>query len=821
MSAEKQFQHKPVISGTLQFCFVSCVVLLLMFPFTSFSQEKGFFIGTVLADDTGEPLIGANIKMQKNPAYGVATDINGKFRLEVPAGDHFFIISYTGMKSDTVKSTINSGETVERTIRMKVFMSELSGVEIKVGRFDRKIEDLTVSMEVIMPNQVDARNTNKIEEILDYTPGLNILDGEPQIRGGSGFTFGVGSKVGVFIDGLPAISGDAGRPYWDLIPVENIKQIEVVKGASSVLSGASALSGAIYIRTAQPKLKPFTKIKFNSGFYSTPKNKDMKWWKQPPLIEGLSFLHTRIENNTDIVIGGNLNYDHGFEGPPVTLPKVIDTVTNFTESQMTERRGGINFNLRHRNQKFPGFNYGVNGNFMLDHSKMMIAWLNDTSGFYRAYPGAVVLQDRLIFYVDPFVNFYSKIGYKHSFKARVLHNDNQMTNNQSNQSTLIFTDYNYQREYPQLNDLKFIGGFSTQTTFSHAQMYSAEGSPDNQLFNFSGYAEFEENVFKVLNLVGGFRFEYFSLNKDKVDTKTIFRAGASLKLMQETYLRMSIGQGYRYPTIAERFIKTSLGTFGVFDNPNLVPETSVNAEIGIKQGFKFMKFLGYLDGAVFQQDYENTIEYLFGFWYPGPPPYPSTVWGFKFINTGKSRIIGIDISMNGHAQLSDNLLMTLMVGYNYILPKCLEPDLVFATDYRPPQNTEFTFRNTSVNPEKNILKYRFLHTIKGDIVFDYKGFSPGISLKYFSKIENLDKSIADFEDATKKSGGSLQPIYYMDYYYNHNNGNLIIDARISYSWNDRHKISLSTNNLTNRRYSLRPLKAEPMRSIMVQYAITF
>ncbi len=71
-------------------------------------------------------------------------------------------------------------------------------------------------------------------------PGVTILDEEPQIRGGSGFTFGVGAKVGVFIDDLPIITGDAGKPDWALIPVENIKQIEVVKGASSVLSGASA-----------------------------------------------------------------------------------------------------------------------------------------------------------------------------------------------------------------------------------------------------------------------------------------------------------------------------------------------------------------------------------------------------------------------------------------------------------------------------------------------------------------------------------------------------------------------------------------------------
>src|SRR5690606_34288653 len=128
----------------------------------------------------------------------------------------------------------------------------------------------------------------------DQTPGLNIMDGEPQIRGGSGFTFGVGSKVSVLIDDMPMLSGDAGRPEWGFIPVENIEQIEVTKGASSVLSGSSALSGYINIRTAYPKSKPQTKINLYSGFYSRPQADSATWWDDYPFIHGMNFLHSRI-----------------------------------------------------------------------------------------------------------------------------------------------------------------------------------------------------------------------------------------------------------------------------------------------------------------------------------------------------------------------------------------------------------------------------------------------------------------------------------------------------------------------------------------------
>jgi len=73
-------------------------------------------------------------------------------------------------------------------------------------------------MHVLKPRLIENKNTRSIETVLDLTPGLNIMDNEPQIRGGSGFTFGVGSKVAVLIDDMPMISGDAGRPYWGFYP---------------------------------------------------------------------------------------------------------------------------------------------------------------------------------------------------------------------------------------------------------------------------------------------------------------------------------------------------------------------------------------------------------------------------------------------------------------------------------------------------------------------------------------------------------------------------------------------------------------------------
>ncbi len=794
------------------------LILFVLCAFQVAAQNDGYLEGVVKADDTGETLIGAHIQVKGDLSVGAITDMNGTYSIKLSEGHYDFVISFTGMQTATIDINIKSGETLKKEIRLKPYVNELQGVEIKVGRFDRSIEEITTSMEIIKPEIIQSKNVTNITSILDYAPGLNILDGEPQIRGGSGFTFGVGSKVAIFVDDMPVLSGDASRPYWDLIPTENIDQIEIVKGCASVLSGSSALSGAIYIRTARPKLEPLTRIKVFGGAYSTPKNKEMKWWSDFPYQTGADYFYTRMIKNTDFTLGANVLLDHGYIGAPRPGPLVTDTLTDFTDEQMAKKRYRLNFNIRQRSKKVTGLNYGVNGNFMYNQSNMVLAWLGLDEGFYRAYPGAVLLQDQFTFYIDPFANLYTKNGDTHSFKARVMYNNTDQSNDQNIRSTVYYGDYNFGRKYKFFKGMAFIGGITFQYNDVSSNMYSGSGSPNNQLLNISAYTEVDFNIFKVVNFSAGGRLEHYSMNNSSNETRPIFRAGLSLKILQETYMRASVGQGFRYPTIAEKFIRMDVGSFGVFDNPGLIPESSLNAEIGIKQGFKFIKYFGYIDVAIFQQDYENTIEYLFGKW---DSTFTWPFYGFRFVNTGKSRVIGFDMSVTGKAQLGKKTVLKTMIGYNYIMPKTLEPDYIFAEDYSLGSNNEFSYLTTSVDPSKEILKYRFLHTIKADIEFDVGNFSTGVSFKYFSKIENLDKAIEDLEDFTKQTGGTIQPIEYMDYYYNYNNGSVIFDFRISQLFKEKHKISLIIDNILNRWYSLRPLKAEEMRKVILQYALTF
>lgn len=797
-----------------------CLSLLLS-PIAN-AQNSGFIKGTVIDKSLGDALFGVNIVLKSDSTIGTSTNMSGIFEMKLPEGYHQLVISFTGMQTQTIPIRITNKKSLSIKIQMMQKMQQFEEIVISASRFERKPEELIVSTEIIKPALLESKNTVNIETALNQVPGVVILDEEPQIRGGSGFTFGVGSKVGVMIDNIPIITGEAGKADWNLIPVENLNQIEVIKGPASVLTGANAMSGAIYFKTQYANTKPTTKIQLYSGAFSTPKDQSMKWWNGVAYISGVQFLHSRKfgqNKANDIVISGIVDMNKSYIGPPLPTVSALDT-TKFTDNDMANKKFRINLNFRHRSQKIKGLSYGLNGNVMRNNSSLAMAWFDDSTNFYRGYPGTVFLRKQTSFYIDPYIDLYTSDDTKHHLAARVLYNDVEVTNNasQSTNATTIFGVYEFSTKFPHVYGLNMVTGVSAMKTYSNSPLYAASGSPKNTVFNAAIYAEFSKKFGNRINVILGIRGEHYSINDTTNYTKPILRGGLNYQVGKASFLRASLGQGYRFPSIAEKYISTSFGSFGVFDNLDLKPEEGINMEVGFKQGFKFWKFFGYFDASLFWQEYQNTVEYLFGFW---SPTYTPALAGFKFVNTGRSRVTGLEISQTAQSKWGKENQINFIIGYTYVNPISLEPDKVFAKDYNPSGNGEFSYNSTSVNPETKILKYRFKHTLKFDLEYKKKALSIGVSGRFFSKVLNVDKAIFDFEDATKLIGGDFPPLLYQDYFYQENKGRMIFDMRVAYEFGEHQKLSLISTNLLNETYSLRPLKAEAMRSIILQYVLKF
>lgn len=875
--------------------FVTSLLMMLVYMIAP-AQETGTLRGTV-SDDT-ETLIGASVVMLEDASIGAATDISGNYLFSLPAGTHRVVCSFTGMRPDTVQVVVEAGKTTTQNFFLEQFAEELGVVVVSAGKFEQKLEELTVSMDVLKPDIIQSKNTTNITSALEQVPGLTIMDEEPQIRSGSGYSFGLGSRVAVLVDDLPVMTGDMGKAEWSFIPTENVEQIEVIKGASSVLYGSSALSGVINVRTAYPKDKPLTKVNVYTGFRSAILEDDAsagkrianffgldaspangkKWWDGVANFSGMNFLHSRKIKQLDLVIGGNFHYDYGYIGPQPDLETVSslsdnpvrqsimlgrsgyidiltgDTVADISPDRVREIRGRFNFNLRYRNKKVKGLAYGLNGNFMRSSKNFSLIWnakgtpvesiavpsdvndstlyvdrlVNGDAGLFRAYPGTMTLTEITTFYFDPFITYVTPRGIQHSIRSRILYSNNDNSNNQSNRSTTFFGEYQIQRTFEKMYNLNLAAGASGSYSMSQSEVFvGGDSTGNNNMKNFSLYMQLDKKFWKVLNLSLGVRGEYYQINDTEFAVKPVFRSGLSFKMGRETYVRYSYGQGYRFPTIAEKFIQTTSGGFGVFPNENLQPETSWNMEIGFKQGFKLGKFFGYLDFVGFWQHYNNSIEFVM--------IQSDNIPGLKFYNTGSNRVRGVEVSLMGTGQFTKTFGMNVIAGYTFTVPESINPDEVYTTDsvqiisvgdtlWKP---LDLSHNETSVSDSK-ILKYRFQHLASIDVEFTYRKWALGYSFRYYSKVRNLDRVVYELDANNQFNTGIIQ---YRgdeeipgspndDFIVNdRKGGTYVMDARLSFQVAEWLKAAFIVNNFMNNSYSLRPLKMEQPRTASIQFTV--
>jgi outer membrane receptor protein involved in Fe transport len=325
-----------------------------------------------------------------------------------------------------------------------------------------------------------------------------------------------------------------------------------------------------------------------------------KWWDGVANFSGANFFHSRKIKQLDVVLGGNFHYDYGFTGPASQRigGRSGRQHCNISNNEVREVRGRLNFNLRRRSKKITGLAYGLNGNFMRSSKNFSLVWNaneDNENGRYLAYPGTMTLTEIFTFYIDPFVTYVTPRGVQHSIKSRILYSDQDNSNNQSSQSTVYMGDYQLQRTFSRMKDLNVIAGVAGNYTTGVSQLYvGGNPSGENNAKNVSLYMQFDKKFWSALNFSLGVRGEYFQINDLEFVIRPVVRTGLSFKVAKASYVRASFGQGYRFPTIGEKYILTSSGGLGVYPNPDLKPETSWNLEAGVKQGFKIGKFYGYL-----------------------------------------------------------------------------------------------------------------------------------------------------------------------------------------------------------------------------------
>mgnify|MGYP006083989029 FL=1 len=807
-----------LLFGFMRFPFSAAFCCLSLLCFVSSDLLSQAVQGRVLDTDS-TPLVGAYIT---NGVSTVATDLQGDYLLTLTPGLHVVTCSFIGMAKQEFTVNLVAGQTAPWNPVMKPAAEVLDLVVVSAGRFEQKASEVTVSLEILKPALVENKATTSLETALEQTPGVSMVDGEPQIRSGSGFSYGAGSRVMVLVDDLPVLSGDAGRPTWGFLPLENLEQIEVIKGASSVLYGSAALSGVINIRTRFPDARPLTRVSLQHGVYSNPRSADSsKYWSGALQQSNLRFLHSQRMGGWDVVIGGNILGDDGYKGPEIYQDEngvSLDTASMNYQPFSVDRWGAnaqarINVNLRRRECNVPGLSYGLNTNWQRGESLNTLIWRSSFGdGLYGSYDGAATRTRQLVGTVDPYIEYLQPSGVSHSLRNRWQHLNNDNDNDQSNSSHVFYSEYQVQIPEEALgwSGGRVTGGLVHQLTRGRAQLYTG-GNPDgvNKARNVSAYVQADQKVGERLNLSLGTRYEHFSIN-DSVAAKPVFRAGLNFQAMEATWLRASMGQGFRFPTIAEKFIRTGLGQLQVYPNKDLRPETAINIEAGLKQGVQLGGVQGFLDMAVFFQEYDEFVEFTAGQW--GAATDSLNGLGFKSLNTGRSRISGWEVSWMGRAKWGESTI-DMLAGYTYTNPVSLTPDYLYSVVTNANGDTVggASYNITSSDTTGSVLKYRSQNLVRLDAEWRKGDWFVGLSARYQSALRNIDQAWLTFEELGVVDWG-LQT--WLD-----NNPTLpwIWDFRAGYNVAENHKLSLVVSNLTNAEYSIRPLAIEAPRLVNVVY----
>ncbi|MDX1908782.1 MAG: TonB-dependent receptor [Bacteroidia bacterium] len=766
-----------------------------------------------VTDDLGQPLAGVSVSVV-SLRVGTYTDQAGAYQLTLDMGRAAqveLIASYTGYP--VFRTLVVADGPAERPLDIQLTAMGFQQDEVVISQsrgIQQSQADLTGSIDVIKSQSIDLQAVASADKVINQVPGVDNQDGQISIRGSSGYAYGVGSRVMLTLDGLPLLSASSSSASLDLIPVDNISQIEVLKGASSVLYGSSALGGVISVIMADPQEKPRTSIRLRAGQYGRPYNPALDWdGDANAQLGSIHIFHSRKIGPVDFTLQSNTLRETGYR----------------QGASSTELRNLVI--LKYRPKPLPGLTLGLNASLSVDSSGSILYWRGyfpDTvlvQGVPVVSGGALTptlaaggfrrqLNTELA--IDPSVKYLTKSGHLFWYRGRYLRSDNRNNTNQESQNFIFYNDFLYQTTL--FKKVNWVSGISA--TFSGIQGDSLFGgsyvfngdtiqSTGGHTGNSVGVYTQLDGKFGRLNTSLGLRYETVQFDGASREDQPILRAGLNYKLAEGLNVRASFGQAFRVPSVAERFANTSGGGVVVEPNPNIRSERGYSLEVAIRQGYARvspgLKVKAYLDLAGFMMRFEDMVE----FGISKRQLFPLDI-RFASTNISNARLTGVELtgyvladwgkwfaSFNGGVTWLDPINLNAV-------PDSLQLDLVtYPSD----------ILNASKQDIPRILKYRSTWTVRATPTIGYGPVTLAGNFRYKSFIETIDQylylvvsDLAYFRSKYPK-------------------GDPVLDMTASVDFLKRHRVSLTVDNVFNREYLIVPGFLGPQRTFILQYQIKF
>ena len=263
--------------------FLLLSVVICSFLATSVMAQERTISGRVTAEESGAPIPGVNVIL-KGTTIGTVTDIDGNYKLNVPAEGGILVYSFIGLATEEVR--IGSQTVID--MLMTADIRQLGEVVVTAVGLESDAASLGFSVQTVDSEEIaNGLETNLVSALNQKAAGVMVYQsaGSPgasasiRIRGNTSVS--LGNNPLFVVDGVPIDNSEVGNGVGgvdqsnraiDLNP-NDIASLTVLKGpAATVLYGIRAANGAIIVTTKKgQKGKP--KVTFSTNYVASQVNK--------------------------------------------------------------------------------------------------------------------------------------------------------------------------------------------------------------------------------------------------------------------------------------------------------------------------------------------------------------------------------------------------------------------------------------------------------------------------------------------------------------------------------------------------------------------
>ncbi len=581
--------------------------------------------------ESGKPVTEANVWLEYTN-IGTSSDANGLFSLSnIPKGK--YILRASTLNYDGVRLQVeSSGADIQLVLKESPL--KLNEVVVTGTGTHNRLKNTPIAVDIISQKELQNVSFSSFENtMMALTPSLSFT---PNAMGSNLQLNGLSNRyVLILVDGKRLAGDVSGNIDLSRINMQNIKRIEILKGAASSLYGSEAIGGVINVITDKSKDRLFVSSNTRYaewGQFTQSVNLDInsKWFSS-----STSYQRNQADgwqlNPQEINKKGQLVDTYKQPVNPYYSDVLTQRFTVNASKSLSMYAKGSLFDRKLKRSADYGYNLKYEDYSIGTGAKYM-------------------LKDKAIINLDMYTdNFdYLKVYTADSKTYKV--GDETLERRQK------YYDVNLKSSFNAGNYNRITLGSQYQVNYLDSKRDIADGSRD--VYTLSFYAQDEIRLLdKKLQIVPGIRYVYNETFKNRLTPKM-----AVMYSLDHFNFRASYAAGYRAPDLKYLFSNTeSKASNGkttlVLANRNLNPESSnyysLNAEYF--NSFFSLSVNGYIN------DVRNLIKLVD--LYPIPAEYEEKFDNVKrYANASKVKIKGLDINLNsyfGHG-------LSLGLAYSYV-----------------------------------------------------------------------------------------------------------------------------------------------------------